>query len=407
MTRHADFDECRILRELRRSARLFDVLSTASAGSELSLQRRLRRDFPDEVVRAALALHELRKRAAAKFTRADAMWFDRQGFEQATAEAVARHKARRFQGPVRDYCCGIGGDTIALAERGPVLAVDKSPAQCLRTRWNAEAYGVAETVQVVCVDVQTLAAPGGLVHIDPDRRATGQGRSLRVEKCSPGPDFLHELMRAFAGGAIKLSPASNFAGHFADAEFELISLHGECKECAVWFGELAAANPRGGTRGLWRATVLPQGASLAGNPLDAVSNVGSLKTFLYDPDPALVRAGLVDLFAERVGLQRLDDAEEYLTSDVLIESPFVRPFEVLAELPNQERKIREYFRLAGFGPLEIKCRHLPIRADEVRRKLPLTGDRAGVLVFARIGGKSRAVVCRRVESRGERLPSRG
>ena len=52
--------------------------------------------------------------------------------------------------------------------------------------------------------------------------------------------------RRVAGGAIKLSPASDFAQHFAgpNVEIELISLRGECKEATVWFGELASCRRR-------------------------------------------------------------------------------------------------------------------------------------------------------------------
>jgi len=188
-----------------------------------------------------------------------------------------------------------------------------------------------------------------------------------------------------------LSPAGNFADKFPGAEYELVSLAGECKEATVWFGELAGEVS-------WRATVLPAGETLAGEPLVIRTDVRPLGGTLYDPDPAVVRAGLVDLLAEQLELGRLDDAEEYLTSDRLVESPFVRSFEVLAELPNNEREIRRYFRKSDFGQVEIKCRHIPIQPEAVRRKLSLTGTEPAVLLFARIAGKARAVVCRRTEA---------
>jgi hypothetical protein len=386
-------------------------------GPELGLQQRLRADFPDDVVRGALSLVELRTRGAAKFSRAAQMWFDRVGLEQSTSEPVARHKARRFHGPVWDYCSGIGGDTIMLADHCDVISVDRDPSACLYTRWNAAAYGVAGRVTVVCADVETLdeslTERSGLLHIDPDRRPAGragdlgragdagrigaerarpgQRRSLRLEAGSPGLDFLSRLIGEFRGGAIKASPASNFGGKFPAAEIELISLEGECKEATIWFGELAEP-------GLWRATALPAGETIAGDPLAAVVPVSPLGRFIFDPDPALVRAGLIDLFASRSGLSRLDDEEEYLTADQALHSPFVQPFEVLAMLANNDREIRGYFRGAGVGQLEIKCRRIPVDAEAVRRKLPLTGDDSVVLLFARINGRARAVVCRRLRA---------
>lgn len=389
--------EVQQLMQLRKAVGIFERLREVQ-GSELHRQKILREEFPDELVRAAFALQELRERATEKFSRADQMWLDRQGLEQATAELVARHKAKRFEGPVWDLCSGIGGDAIALAERGEVLAVDQNPAACLRTEWNAEVYGVKDRLTTECANVEQLFQSAAnlpqRVHIDPDRRASGRGRSLRIEDSQPGLPFLEQLMELVPGGAIKLSPAANFLGKFPQAELELISLHGECKEATIWFGELAEP-------GVWRATVLPANETLAGDPLDALCDVGPLENYLYDPDPSVVRSGLVNLLAESVSLTRLDEAEEYLTSDSWCDSPFVRGFEVLAELPNNDRTIRKYFREADVGEVEIKCRHVPINAESVRRKLPLAGTGKAVLVYARILGKTRAIVCRRVSETTE------
>ena len=378
-----------LLHRLRDAPQLFEAIR-AGAGRELQLQKELRRESPDEVVRAALTLAELRRKAEAKFTRAPEMWFDRKGLEQATSEPVARHKARRFAGRVWDYCCGNGGSTIGLAERGEVVAVDLDPANGLRTQWNAEVYGCGDAVQAIAGDVERLTARDGLVHIDPDRRAGARGRSIRIEDSVPGLEFLRTLTREFAGGAIKLSPAGNFLGKFAGTEIELVSLQGEATEAIVWFGSL-------GNSDQFRATVLPAGESLTGRPLEAMPEFGGVERYVYDPDPAVVRAGLVDHLAEQLDLRRLDEAEEYLTSDRRVESPFVRAFEVDADLPNNDREIRAHFRAADIGQVEIKCRHIPVQVEAVRRKLPLGGSQAGVLLFARVGGKARAIVARRAD----------
>jgi hypothetical protein len=386
-----------LLRRLRASPDLFDQIA-AWNGSELGLQNRLRGKYPAELVRGALTLVELRRRGANKFSRAEGMWFDRVSLEQSTAEAVARHKALRFQGRGRvwDFCCGIGGDALQLAAGSEVLAVDRDPAACLCTQWNAETYGVADHLTVVCADVETIADREGLLHIDPDRRAARAAggaaisgrRSLKLEEGAPGLETLTRLANEFRGGAIKSSPASNFGGKFPRAEIELVSLDGECKEATIWFGELAEP-------GAWRATALPSGESLAGDPLSAAAPLAELGRYLINPGPALVRAGLIDLFAVRQGLGRLDDAEEYLTGDAIPASHLAQAFEVVAQLPNNDREIRDYFRGSDIGSLEIMCRRIPIDIEGLRRRLALSGRAAAVLIFARIEGRARAVVCRR------------
>ena len=117
----------------------------------------------------------------------------------------------------------------------------------------------------------------------------------------PGVGFLQDLMTRCRGGAIKVGPASNFGGKFDGVEIELVSLAGECKEATLWFGELAGEAP-------FRATSLPTGETIAGHPLDCSVPITRLGRLLFDPDPAVVRSGLVDLVADRHGLNRLDGA---------------------------------------------------------------------------------------------------
>jgi hypothetical protein len=381
--------ECEVLHELREHPAIIRRVQELS-GPELHIQNLLRKEYPDAVVRAALSLVELRRKGTNKFTRASEMWFDRQGLEQSTAEPVARHKARRFQQEVWDLCCGIGGDVLALAEHTQVVAVDLNPAACLRTKWNAEVYGVADRVTTHCHTAEEVVFGNSLVHIDPDRRRHGPARSVRIEEYVPGLEFLQQLVKKCRGGAIKLSPASNFGGKFQDVEHELISLHGECKEATIWFGELAGEHA-------WRATALPSGESLFGDPLSFGAEVTPPGAYLFDPDPAVVRAGLVDCLAERLSLSRLDTEEEYLTGSVPVSSPFLQTFELVAELSNNDKEIRNYFRNSTAGQVEIKCRRIPVDAEAVRRKLPLPGTDPAVLIFARVEGKARALVCRRLQ----------
>lgn len=388
-------DPCGSWRALRATPDLLREIRE-SKESGFRLQEALRKRYAPELVRLALQLHELRQRAKPKFALAAEMWFERTLLEQATSEIVAAHKAQRFStldDDVFDLCCGLGADAIALTKVGrTVTAVDTSAISLLLTEWNSEVHcevqGIAERVRTLQRDVRDLDLSGKAVHIDPDRRSTEQ-RAVRLEGYEPPLEFLQQLTTTARCGAIKLSPASNFGGKFPDCEIELVSLHGECKEATVWFGELAGEND-------WRATLLPAGATLTGNPWTAVSSQSSLQRYIYDPDPAVVRAGLIDVLSEQSCLSRLDPAEEYLTSDELSDSPFAQPFEVVEALPSNERELKAWFRGRDCGELEIKCRHIPVSADKLRRKLPLAGTDKLTLLVARVDGKGRAVIARRV-----------
>ncbi len=73
-----------------------DEVAATSHYGPTELQRWRRTATPEQVA-AAVRLTLARVRGKAKFSRAAAMWFEPVGLEQATAEPVARHKARRFR----------------------------------------------------------------------------------------------------------------------------------------------------------------------------------------------------------------------------------------------------------------------------------------------------------------------
>jgi hypothetical protein len=112
---------------------LLDRLAVVEVSGDagLRLGQALRKEYPADLVAAALAQHELRLVAREKFSRAMRMFFTRPGLEQASAEPVARHRAVRYASAetVADLCTGIGGDLIALAATSRVRAIDLDPVR--------------------------------------------------------------------------------------------------------------------------------------------------------------------------------------------------------------------------------------------------------------------------------------
>jgi hypothetical protein len=359
---------------------------------------RWREIAPAEWVNAAIRIHECRRRARFKYSRAEEMWLDPVGIEQATAEIVARHKAKRFEGElVVDLCSGIGGDALALAERRDIIAVDRNPWMSRRLHWNSKIYGVENRVLPLTGDVVRFSIPSNSwVHVDPDRRATSKGRSRRarrIDDYQPGPDYLKWLCRTAPGIAIKLSPASDFESHFVgpDFEVELISLDGECKEATVWAGETRSC--------LRRATRLPDGATWTDRDGDTSASPlilpeGSWR-WIFDPDPTLIRSGLLDSFGSTHGLGRVARGIDYLVGSAFVASPFLDAFEILEVAPLDRKRLRRELNRRGIGLLEIKVRGVEISPETLRAELKLDGDRSGTLLIAG-KGPTRAILAQRV-----------
>jgi 16S rRNA C967 or C1407 C5-methylase (RsmB/RsmF family) len=154
----------------------------------LACYEAVRKHAPPEVAKAAVETAILRAKARAKFAAAERMFFTREALEQATSDAVARHRAARLApfGTVADLCCGIGGDALALAAAGAgVLAIDSDPLRVAMAEANAAALGFADRVRCVVGDALAVPLPDvRAAFADPDRRADGR-RFLDPENYSP------------------------------------------------------------------------------------------------------------------------------------------------------------------------------------------------------------------------------
>ncbi len=383
--------ETDLLLRLKATPEIFELIAQSTA-AELASQKKLREQFDTELVRAALSVHDARVRAAGTLPDADALWLTRVGLEQSTAWPVAQHKAQRFKDSVLvvDLCCGVGVDSGSIAAQTTVLAVDNSPSMCVRAAWNVEAWGHSDRFEALCGDVSVSNWADKIVHVDPDRRAESDRPTKRLEQYQPNLEWMQKLTRSAAGGAIKVGPASNFLQKFPGCEIELISLHGECREATVWFGSLGGEHA-------FRATILPTGESISADPLSAWTNTTpNVGAYIFDPDPAIVRSGLLDVMAEKHGLLRLDAEEEYLTSDKMPQTGFVTGFQVETVLSNSIKELKQYLRAQPSQHYEVKCRRIPTEADGVRRQLPTGNEPPRTIIFARVAGRCAIVVAKRV-----------
>lgn len=352
----------------------------------LSCHQRLRKQFPDELAKAALETALLRRKAVGKFSRADRMYFTREALEQSSGEIVSKYRAKRFAnfGRVADLCCGIGGDLIGL-ESTSVTAVDIDPLRLAMAAENARAYERFYHIHFVEGSVlDVLSTDFDAAFCDPDRRADGR-RHLRLREYAPP---VTDVVSRFPPGfplAVKVAPGSPWDDLRAmDAEADFISVDGELKECCLWFGPLRSAGRR--------ATVLPAGATLAADRPAEPHPAGPQLAYLYDPDPAVVRSGLVADLGRQLGARPIDSEIAYLTSDVRLATPFARCYAILEALPFNARQLGERLRSMKVGPVTITKRGSAVDVDELRRKWKLIGTETRTVILTRVLGRPFAFI---------------
>ncbi|MEU8246994.1 class I SAM-dependent methyltransferase [Nonomuraea sp. NPDC048916] len=383
---------------------------------------RLRRSYDAALTSAALTQAELRERAREKFgPDAGVMYFTPHGLEQATRTEVARHRARRLTARepgaprVLDVCCGIGGDTIALARAGCVVdAVDVDPLTVAVARANVEALGLGVRVTVRLADAATVSPEGyDVLFADPARR-TSRGRTFDPMAYSPPWPVVLDLVSRSARACLKVAPGIPYEFIPPDAEAEWVSFKGEVKEASLWTGGPwpdaegtepeerpepgpadggaggGAEGPTGGPR-VRRATLLPGGQSLTATGARALT--GPVGRYLYEPDGAAIRAHLVGEVAELVAGRLPDPMIAYITGDVPIDTPWAARYEVQDVLAFSLKRLRSILRERQIGNVTIKKRASALDIERLRADLRLSGDKSAVIILTRIMDKPSVLIC--------------
>jgi hypothetical protein len=373
---------------------LADASSAGSPGSEdeLALQTELRKRASAAQVAVALTQVELRRKAEAKFgALADRMYFTPDGLEQATRLAVAKHRAGRLQAAVTssliDLGCGIGGDMIASASAGITTAgVDLDPVRVAVAEANLAALELPGAVAVA--DATTVdTSPFEVAFADPGRRS-GRGRTFSPDDWSPPWSFVEELLKR--PSCVKVAPGIPHDLVPDGVEAEWVSDHGEVKEACLWSGRLSTTERR--------ATVIGNGGLATMTDEDAPSLtdgsvvVRAVADYLYEPDGAVIRAGLVTGVAAGVEGGLLDEHIAYVASDRAFRTPFARGYRVVEQLPYREKQLKAALRERDIGTLTIKKRGVSVSPDELRKRLQLRGDATATLVLTRVAGHGTALL---------------
>lgn len=412
---------------------LLEALPPYREDAAMGLGERLRAEGVDpSLVAAAMTQSRLRARGATKFGPfAAGMLFTPDGLEQATRLEVAAHHAQRYAAAgitrVADLGCGIGGDAMALAglER-EVLAVDRDEVTAAIATVNLRHWPEARVrrAQAGEVDLTGRSGPDGVgrgdgLWVDPSRRTPNGRRVLDPHRASPSWAEVMAMAAQVPATGVKLAPGiprdlADTAPHGAETQW--VSLDGDVVEAAVWCGPLARAGVRHTALVLRTSSADAAAAGAAGfatatevddaglrRPL-AVTSREEVGAYLYDPDGAVVRSGLVGQVATAVGGRLLDPTIAYVSAESLVRTPLATAFAVEEVLPFSLKALRTRLRDRGVTRVEILKRGSAVDVEQLRRQLRLQANAdagAGAageasLVLTRVAGQPVVVIARRV-----------
>jgi hypothetical protein len=390
---------------------LLQSLPPYDEAQAIRLQSRLRgAGFDPELVAAALNQSRLRARAVEKFGEfARGMVLTSDGLEQATRLEVGAHHAQRFRAAgihtVHDLGCGIGADAMALAGLDlRVRGIDADELTAAIAAVNLRHWPDSSASQGAVEEFTPPAGEGARgvgAWLDPARRTPGvadvTGRTRRVfnlEAISPAWSTVQAVATALPATGAKLSPAFPHGAVPPGAEAQWTSWEGEVVECAVWWGPLVRSVGR--TAAVLRAGERPVVVTEAdsGGPAPALQNLADVGAWLYEPDRAVLRAGLVSALTATTDGAELDTGVGYVGSSTRVDVPFARRYAVVEAMPFNVKALRGWLRDRGIDRLTIKKRGVSVDADLLRRqlRLPPKGTTEATVVLTRVRSNQVALI---------------
>ncbi len=366
------------------------------------------------------------------------LWTDR-SLSQASDWLSAEFKATLFPKDelVLDACCGAGVDAVAIAGRGPVLAVDSDPWMAALAQSNASAHGLLVDAYVEPLSPDSLRG-AKFLHIDPDRRAADK-KTLDADQFSPPLDQVLRLTRLVDGAIIKTAPSTQF-----DAEslqtFENHSVRiwvanrGQCKQQLLLFGQdvigrIPACHvavpcnaedsiqdgetksnpsdrmPVGHIHPVAYAVLLEPAASpgapfcshwFAGSRMEGAADlVANPDRFVYDLHPTLFASQLHLAWAKQHGLAAITDHAGFYTGSGRVDSPWASAFEVVDVLAWDDRRVRKWLNDSKSGMVEVKSRLTRMDASSYQRRYTRSEGSPISLLVTRIGSQIRCIAAKR------------
>lgn len=384
------------------------------------LNRGLRkREVGPELVAAILTQLELRESARAKFGDfAQGMLLTRPALEQATRLTVAAQHAARFRRAgchkVADLGCGIGAESLALAGLGLMVEafeIDETNAAAALVNLRAfpEAHVThADYTQVDWKQLRDQGVDGAFA--DPARRDE-RGRKLKPECWQPPLSTVLQLQDEIPRGNLGIKCAPGILHRYLppNSEVTWISVDGELVEAGIWCGDLREKPGRNALlldgEGQVRARLRnPEEGQTANKPsvsAEVIAGEEALGHWIFEPDPAIIRAGLLAQVAKITSTASVSPGIAYLCGNDSPGSEALKLgawFEVVEVLALDAKKLRAAMKHRRVRALEVKKRGADVAPERLRREVLGRAVPEGedfVLFATRIAGRHRAILAQR------------
>ena len=317
--------------------------------------------------------------------------------EQCSSEAAAKYKAGLLDGQTfADLTGGLGIDTFYISQHFQQTDyVEMQTELCDLARHNfailkADVKVLNETAE----DYLKRCEPKDCIFIDPARRDEHGRKTVSISDCTPDVAALQDLLRQKAKRVlIKLSPMLDISKALEELwhvkEVHVVAVANECKEL-----DLIMERDYQGEVHFVCVNLMTNQQELCFTMAEERNSTTRLAEgvmkYLYEPNPALMKAGCFKLLTACFDVYKLHRNSNLYTSDRLILDFPGRVFEVQDWAP-YNKKVKSTL-LADVKKASVAVRNFPLSVAELRKNLKIADGDENYVFATTLKGEEKIII---------------
>lgn len=290
--------------------------------------------------------------------------------EQTSSEKTARYKSDLITGKsLLDLSGGFGVDDFYFAQRFQNVThceIDNDLSKIVQH--NFEQLGVSN---IECISgnseviLENLNTSFDWLYVDPSRRNETKGKVFMLKDCLPNvPEQLDFYFRFSSNIMIKTAPILDITAGLSELQnvkaIHIVALENEVKELLWMIEKDWSGNPKITAVNLTKdktATFTFEWNSVA------IAEYSEPKTYLYEPNAAIMKSGGFDWISAQYKLKKLHPHSHLYTSERLMEFPG-RVFTIDQVIPYNKTEMK----LLANQKANITVRNFPDTVENIRKK---------------------------------------
>ena len=309
--------------------------------------------------------------------------------EQCSSSQTAEYKASLVEGEsFADFSGGFGVDTAAFAHKFTKgYYVEPQLELCELFQHNCKVLDInnVDIINGTMEDNLASIEHVNMIYLDPSRRDTHGRRVVSLADCTPNLlEWKSALLEHCNTLMVKMSPMIDIFQTLRDlpetCAVHVVAVEGECKEvlfllsheeamhCVLTMGT-NATNTKIMAVDINKTTPTRVETTLETERTTLPQIATELGTFLYEPNAAVMKAGIFNALSEQFQIAKLAKNTNLFTSNELHENFPGRVFTIEAVHEFHPRKTAK--ELSHLESASIAVRNFPLTAEELRKTLKI------------------------------------